>query len=146
MIPKPPVKTLTMQYKKDKVETFFDKLKRLFRKKRVNVDPPTYEEIMFRISNNGAEESSFLKGYQEKKEEPVIHRIIKHEYVKKPEINISEIKNLAKNSIIISLDYPSSRWDIKFIGNSRIDGKPMYIYTGDNFSEFPLEYEELFVD
>jgi hypothetical protein len=54
-----------------------------------------------------------------------------------------ENKQLLKSSITISLDFPVERKDLRFVANSRIDGKPIYIYTGDDFSTFDLPYEEM---
>ena len=56
----------------------------------------------------------------------------------------TENKHLVRNSIVISLDFPVSRPDLEFIDNSRIDGKPIYRYCGQDFSSFNLPYEEVF--
>ena len=55
-----------------------------------------------------------------------------------------ENKHLVRNSILISLDFPVSRLDLEFIDNSKIDGKPIYRYCGQDFSSFNLPYEEIF--
>ena len=53
-------------------------------------------------------------------------------------------KDLLKRSIVISLyDFEVERSDLEFIGNSRIDGRPIYRYIGNDFSKFDLPYEEL---
>jgi hypothetical protein len=53
-------------------------------------------------------------------------------------------KDLLKRSIVISLyDFDIERSDLEFIGNSRIDSRPIYRYIGNDFSKFDLPYEEL---
>jgi hypothetical protein len=53
-------------------------------------------------------------------------------------------KDILKTSIVISLyDFEVERIDLEFIGNSRINGRPIYRYIGNDFSKFDLPYEEL---
>ena len=53
-------------------------------------------------------------------------------------------RDLLKRSIVIRLyDFNVERVDLEFIGNSRIDGRPIYRYIGNDFSKFDLPYEEL---
>jgi hypothetical protein len=53
-------------------------------------------------------------------------------------------KDLLKTSIVISLyDFEVERIDLEFIGNSIINGRPIYRYIGNDFSKFDLPYEEL---
>ena len=52
-------------------------------------------------------------------------------------------KALLKQSIVISLDFPIKRFDLEFIANSKIDGKPIYRYIGSDFSTFDLPFEEV---
>jgi len=54
-------------------------------------------------------------------------------------------KEILKNSIIISLfdTDVSYRKDIRFIGVSRIDGRSLYQYIGNDFKNFDLPYTEI---
>jgi hypothetical protein len=54
-------------------------------------------------------------------------------------------KEIISKSIVIS-PYDtelSHRKDLEFIGNSRITGRGIYRYKGDDFSKFDLPYEEI---
>jgi len=52
-------------------------------------------------------------------------------------------KELTSN-IVISLEFYIEHPDLLFVGNSRIDGRPIYMYTGIDFSNFNYPYEELY--
>jgi hypothetical protein len=54
------------------------------------------------------------------------------------------LSNSLVTHICISLDSPVFRPDLEFIANSRIDGKPIYKYIGNDFSKFNLPYEEIY--
>ena len=45
--------------------------------------------------------------------------------------------------IVISLEFKVDRRDLEFVANSRIDGKPVYLYIGNDFRSFNLPYEEV---
>jgi hypothetical protein len=79
--------------------------------------------------------------YPVKKEDDVPIRHISP-YV--PKVITSVYKEKLKSSIVISLyDLNVVRDDLEFIGKSRIDGRPIYRYVGEDFSKFDLPYEEL---
>lgn len=93
------------------------------------------------------EESSFLKGY-----EPVQAYSVPTEHmweidmIPEPEKPATLTRQEARESIIIKLfskvEYPRG-YDLLWIGNSKIDGYPMYRYIGKDFSTFNLPYEEM---
>ena len=55
----------------------------------------------------------------------------------------AQYKKTIQQSIVISLEMACNRPDLEFIANSRVDGKPIYRYTGVDFSRFDLPYEEV---
>jgi hypothetical protein len=55
----------------------------------------------------------------------------------------SQYKKTIQESIVISLEMACNRPDLEFIGNSKVDGKPIYRYTGSDFTRFDLPYEEV---
>jgi len=70
--------------------------------------------------------------------------VVKGKKVKSPMDMTEKNKELLKRSIVISLyDFGIERNDLEFIGNSRINGRPIYRYIGNDFSKFDLPYDEL---
>jgi hypothetical protein len=62
----------------------------------------------------------------------------------KPMIMNEANKKLLKESIVIMLkEIQKERNDLLFVGNSRINGNPIYIYKGSNISNFELPFEEV---
>jgi hypothetical protein len=47
------------------------------------------------------------------------------------------------NGIVISLESECNRKDLEFVSYSKIDDKPIYLYTGYDFKSFDLPYEEI---
>lgn len=52
-------------------------------------------------------------------------------------------KSRLRDGIVVSLEFKVKRHDLEFINVSRIDGKPVYLYTGNDFASFNLPYEEV---
>lgn len=78
------------------------------------------------------------KGEEDEKKEVSINSI------PTPIIINKNYRNLLKKSIVISLhDFGVVRDDLEFIGNSRINGRPIYRYIGSDFSKFDLLYDEV---
>lgn len=50
-----------------------------------------------------------------------------------------------KNSIVVKIFHEYNHRDFEFIGNSKIDGMPMYVFTGhiDTFKKHDIIFEEL---
>ena len=52
-------------------------------------------------------------------------------------------KRRLSEGIVISLEFKVDRRDLEFVGNSRVDGKPVYLYVGNDFGSFNLPFEEV---
>ena len=107
---------------------------------------PKVEEVISSIKDSKKNYSespygSFVGDFKyplEKKE------VVKNKSVKSPMEMSEKNKELLKRSIVISLyDFGIERNDLEFIGDSRVNGRPIYRYIGNDFSKFDLPYEEL---
>ena len=56
-------------------------------------------------------------------------------------LSIEQKKEILKNSLIIMIERPIKSDELDFIGNSRINGKPIYRYIGKDFLSFRTKYE-----
>lgn len=127
------------------------KLKKFFEKvEKVSVDPfETAEKPRaLKKGSRAPEKSDFLGDFtvinQNQKQKAVKEKEASVELTKqKPMIMNSRNREILKESIVISLDFPVDRNDLQFIGNSRKDGKPIYRYIGSDFSTFNLPYDEV---
>ena len=115
-------------------------------KKKTEVHDVITEGIFSAIkksSSGSAESHSFVGDFKypvKKKEDIPVRYISPYE----PKVITSGYKEKLKSSIVISLyDRDVIRDDLEFVGKSRIDGRPIYRYIGEDFSKFDLPYEEL---
>jgi len=128
----------------------FKKTKELFKKnKKPLYSNPEVHEIISTIkeSKKVEDNQSFITGfkYNEEKKPESSGSNKSYSHRKVPMEFNQYNKDILKNSIIITLfdndvDY---RNDIEFIGNSRINGKPIYRYIGNDFKNFDLPYSEI---
>lgn len=114
--------------------------------KKAEVQDIIPEEVFSTIkksSKDSAESHSFIGDFEypvKKKEDIPVRYISPYE----PKVITSSYKEKLKSSIVISLyDLNVVRDDLEFIGKSRIDGRPIYRYVGEDFSKFDLPYDEL---
>jgi hypothetical protein len=77
-----------------------------------------------------------FKRYSQQDHAPLIEK-------KSPMRITSDNIELLKKSIVISLDFPVDRPDLEFVVNSRVDGKPIYRYTGKIPFHLDIPFEEL---
>ena len=130
----------------------FKKTKGLFKKnKKPLYTNPEIQEVISTIkeSKKVDDNQSFITGFkynEEKKSENTRSNQSYSRKNKKIPMEFNQYnRDILKNSIIITLfdndvDY---RNDIEFIGNSRINGKPIYRYIGKDFKNFDLPYSEI---
>ena len=124
----------------------------MFSKQRKQLDDLGVNENISYIKIGNPIESEFMKGFIHSGNDNEIdfstyktQEIDLENYMQSPkpmEMNYENRKKLSE-SIVISLDIPVSRNDLEFVGNSHVDGKPIYRYTGINFSTFNLPYDEV---
>lgn len=119
----------------------FNKGKSIFKKKPPIYKAPEIQEVISTIKETKSSEdkSSFIADFkypfENKKEERGI----------RPMWLTPRNKEIISKSIVIS-PYDtelSHRTDLEFIGNSRITGRGIYRYVGNDFSKFELPYEEI---
>lgn len=121
------------------------------------------DEITAIKPTKGSEPQNFLNGFDMEKHKVVDNKILdkiqnpptitipRQTYEPRPvkklpvvDTTIEQKKEILKNSILIMLKIKEDRKDLDFIGESRINGRPIYRYIGKDFSTFDLEYEEVF--
>jgi hypothetical protein len=111
------------------------------KKKKPVYKSPEIQEIISTIkeTKSSKDKSSFIADFkyplENKKEERRI----------RPMELTPRNKEILNKSIVIS-PYDtdvSHRTDLEFIGNSRITGRGIYRYVGNDFSKFELPYEEI---
>lgn len=56
---------------------------------------------------------------------------------------VDKVLTELRGCIVIMLDELVQRNDLQFISRSRINGKPIYKYIGNDISKFNLKYEEI---
>lgn len=86
----------------------------------------------------------FYEKYQKRSKPKAINEAKVNMEDEAPMIMSSSNKTRLRSGIIVSLEFKVKRPDLEFVGISRIDGKPIYLFTGNDFSGFNLPYEEVF--
>jgi hypothetical protein len=119
----------------------FNKGKSITKKKPPIYKEPEIQEVISTIKETKSSEdkSSFIADFKYPSEKKKEERRIR------PMELTPRNKEIISKSIVIS-PYDteiSHRKDLEFIGNSRITGRGIYRYTGDDFSKFDLPYEEI---
>jgi hypothetical protein len=121
----------------------FDKGKSIIksRKKKPVYKSPEIQEVISTIkeTKSSKDKSSFIADFKYPMEDKKEERRIR------PMELTPRNKEILNKSIVIS-PYDteiSHRKDLEFIGNSRITGRGIYRYVGDDFSKFDLPYEEI---
>ena len=119
----------------------FNKGKSISKNKTPIYKAPEIQEIISTIkeTKSSDDKSSFIADFKYPFEN------------KKEEIGIRPMELTPRNKEIISKSIVispydtelSHRKDLEFIGNSRITGRGIYRYVGNNFSNFDLPYEEI---
>jgi hypothetical protein len=119
----------------------FNKGKSITKKKTPIYKAPEIQEVISTIkeTKSSDDKSSFIADFKYPSEKKKEERRIR------PMELTPKNKELISKSIVIS-PYDtelSHRKDLEFIGNSRITGRGIYRYVGNNFSNFDLPYEEI---
>jgi hypothetical protein len=111
------------------------------RKKKTVYKSPEIQEVISTIkeTKSSDDKSSFISDFkypsEKKKEEREIRPM---------ELTPRNKEIISKSIVISPYDTElSHRKDLEFIGNSRITGRGIYRYKGDDFSKFDLPYEEI---
>lgn len=120
----------------------------LFKKKekKAEIQDIIPDEILSAVKKStkvSGEGHSFLEDFEYPVRKKEIIDVSEYKLIDAEKIT-SEYKEKLKESIVISLyDLNVQRSDLEFICKSRIDGRPIYRYIGNDFSKFDLPYEEL---
>lgn len=86
----------------------------------------------------------FYEKYQKRETPKTIDDVKIETSFDEPMVMNSTNKARLRSGIIVSLEFKVNRKDLEFVGISRIDGKPIYLYTGTDFSHFNLPFEEVY--
>ena len=119
----------------------FNKGKSISKKKPPIYKAPEIQEVISTIkeTKSSDDKSSFISDFKYPSENRKEERIIR------PMELTPRNKEIISKSIVISLydTELSHRKDLEFIGNSRITGRGIYRYVGNDFAKFDLPYEEI---
>lgn len=119
----------------------FNKGKSISKKKTPIYKAPEIQEVISTIkeTKSSDDKSSFIADFKypfEKKKEG--------RGIRPMELTPRNKEIISKSIVISPYDTElSHRKDLEFIGNSRITGRGIYRYVGNNFSNFDLPYEEI---
>jgi hypothetical protein len=110
----------------------------------VKTETPCLTEAIRKKSQT--EESTFFKNFNEIKkstsQNQVETRFVSLQEQKSMRMTHAN-RELLKQSIVISLDFPVDRPDLEFVANSRVDGKSIYRYIGQMPFNLDIPFEEL---
>lgn len=98
------------------------------------------DKIMYGVENPTAIETPYVPKTENRKIEQV--RTIEDSFPMSGKgLSIEQKKEILKNSLIIMIERPIKSDELDLIGNSRINGKPIYRYIGKDFLSFRAKYE-----